>query len=158
MSVKMTAGILVFGLAMVLTNVHGTRAAEIKNPELNKVPPEYQNKQMPKGWWTDTKIIEEGKKIWLGTHEAILDPSMVCMVCHGKDGTPILTGATDFRDASYIDRMTDSYWFWRVSEGVPGKPMPPWKKMLTEEERWKVIAYEHTFSHGGKPAEHKHGK
>lgn len=155
---KMTLGIFVFALVIVLTTANEIRSGDIKGPDLNKVPPEYQNKHMPEDWWTNPKIIEEGKQIWLGTHEAILDPAMVCAVCHGKDGKPILTGARDFRDRDYCDQMTDSYWFWKVSEGVPGKPMPPWKGILSEEEIWKVIAYEHTFSHGGKPAEHKNGK
>lgn len=34
--------------------------------------------------------------------------------------------------------------------------MTPLKEKLTEEERWQVIAYQHTFSHGGEPEEHVH--
>ncbi|HEY5595080.1 MAG TPA: hypothetical protein VIL61_08000, partial [Nitrospiria bacterium] len=30
------------------------------------VPAEYADKHMPAGWWTDPKIIEEGKKIFIG--------------------------------------------------------------------------------------------
>jgi hypothetical protein len=32
--------------------------------------------------------------------------------------------------------------------------MMPWKSLLSEEEMWKVIAFTHQFSHGGKPSEH----
>lgn len=155
---EMLLCIFIFCFAMVLITANEIWSGDIKGPDLKAVPPEYQNKHMPEGWWTNPKIIEEGKQIWLGRHEAILDPDVICAACHGKDGKPILTGARDFRDKGYVDQMTDSYWFFRMSEGVPDKAMPPWKGILTEEERWKVIAYEHTFSHGGKPAEHKHGK
>jgi mono/diheme cytochrome c family protein len=34
--------------------------------------------------------------------------------------------------------------------------MEAWKDYLTEEQIWQVMAYEHTFSHEGKPAEHRH--
>jgi mono/diheme cytochrome c family protein len=52
--------------------------------------------------------------------------------------------------------MTESYWFWRIAEGVSNMQMLSWKDKLTEEQIWKVIAYEHAFSHGEKPAEHNH--
>jgi hypothetical protein len=32
--------------------------------------------------------------------------------------------------------------------------MKPWKEKLSEEEIWKVMAYEHAFSHGGTPSPH----
>jgi hypothetical protein len=34
--------------------------------------------------------------------------------------------------------------------------MLPWKEILTEEQRWQVMAYEHNFSHGGKFEVHEH--
>ena len=82
--------------------------------------------------------------------------SSTCAACHGRDGQPILTGARDFRDVAYVANMSDAYWFWRLSVGVPQTPMTPMKEKLTEEERWQVIAYQHTFSHRGKPEEHSH--
>lgn len=58
--------------------------------------------------------------------------------------------------AARVNRMSDSYWFWRISEGAPKTIMIAWKKRLTEEEIWKVVAYEHQFSHGGKAEKHNH--
>ncbi len=115
------------------------------------VPREYQ-KLMPTGWWTDPKVIEAGRKIY----EGAVKSDVTCAACHGRDGQPILTGARDFRDKAYVDKVSDTYWFWRLSEGVPQTPMTPMREKLTEEERWKVIAYQHSFSHGGKPEEHSH--
>jgi mono/diheme cytochrome c family protein len=110
----------------------------------------YQDKHMPDGWWTDPQIIEEGKKIFTGEHNIDVN----CASCHGKDGKPVKRGARDFRVAQRMSLYSDSAWFWRVSEGVPKTKMKSWKAKLSEEEIWKVIAYEHTFSHGGRPAPH----
>jgi mono/diheme cytochrome c family protein len=114
------------------------------------VPVAYQDKHMPDGWWTDPKIIEEGKKIFIG--EENIDVN--CASCHGKDGKPVKRGARDFRVTQRMSLYSDSVWFWRVSEGVSKTKMKAWKSKLSEEDIWKVIAFEHTFSHGGQPAAH----
>jgi hypothetical protein len=58
-----------------------------------------------------------------------------------------------FRDAAMAAEMTDAYWFWRVSEGGLAEPyrskgsvMPAFKDDLSVEDRWAVIAYQHSFS------------
>lgn len=124
----------------------------VKEPELDKIPEEYRDKRMPKGWWTDPKVIAEGKEIFEGK----VDAQVFCFVCHGLDGKPMLPEARDMRDASYVSKMPDRYWYWRISEGVPNTQMPAWKGKLTEDQIWKVMAYEHHFSHGGKAEEHIH--
>lgn len=139
-----------FGVLLLTTT--GVWGQTLKEPALDKIPKEYQDKHMPAGWWVDPKIIAEGKKVF----EGYVNPEAVCAACHGRDGKPLLTGTRDIRDAAYVNKMTDSYIFWRVSEGVPQTAMTPWKEKLTEEQIWKVIAYAHTFSHGGKAEEHKH--
>jgi len=118
--------------------------------EFPPVPAEYAAKHMPDGWWADPKIVEEGKKIFMG--EANIDVN--CSSCHGKDGKPVKKGARDFRQAENIKYFSDSFWFWRISEGVPNTKMKAWKEKLSEEDRWKVMAFEHTFSHGGQPSAH----
>jgi mono/diheme cytochrome c family protein len=107
-------------------------------------------KHMPAGGWTDPKAIAEGAKIFTG--EA--NPLVNCASCHGKDGKPVKKGARDLRDPNNTTRFSDSFWFWRVSEGVPKTKMKAWKQFLSEEQIWQVMAYEHQFSHGFKPAEH----
>jgi len=143
------------GIAHVLTGLSaivffgcGEGEGPIKAPP--PVPAEYANKHMPEGGWTDPKAIEEGKKIYEGE----LDVDVNCASCHGRDGKPKKRGARDFRVAERMKLYSDSVWFWRISEGVPDTKMKPWKKKLTEEQIWKVVAYEHTFSHGGQPAAH----
>jgi mono/diheme cytochrome c family protein len=125
---------------------------------LKPVPPEYANKRMPEGWWTDPKIIKAGQKVYEGRVKLRkeLDKKIKCAECHGIDGKPRKRGARDFRVAQKMKAFSDSYWFWRVSEGVPKTKMESWKDLLTEEQIWQVIAYEHTFSHDGKLATHVH--
>ncbi len=137
---------------MLLVTVTPVSAQTLKEPAPDKIPKGYQDKHMPQGWWTDPKVIAEGKRLFGG----MVNPEVVCAACHGRDGRPLLTGTRDLRDAAYVNQMTDSYMFWRVSEGVPQTPMTPWKEKLTEDQIWEVIAYAHTFSHGGKAEVHSH--
>ncbi len=110
---------------------------------LSPVPADYADKHMPAGWWTDTNIIEEGRQIY--SQEG-------CRSCH-KDGKPVKSGG-GLRDPKNTSRFSDSYWFWRVAEGVPKTTMKAWRSYLSEEQIWQVIAFIHQFSHGGKPSEH----
>ena len=116
---------------------------------LDPVPSAYASKHMPTGWWTDPQIIEEGKKIYFGEAH----PLVSCTACHGQDGQPVRSGG-GLRDQNNTSRFSDSYWFWRVSEGIPKVGMMSWKSLLSEKQIWQVIAFVHTFSHKGKPSEH----
>jgi Cytochrome C oxidase, cbb3-type, subunit III len=104
-------------------------------------PPEYADKHMPAGWWADEKIIEEGRKLFIGA----TNPDVNCASCHGKDGKPVKAGARDFRVTERMKLYSDSVWIWRISEGVPNTKMKSWKSKLSEEDRWKLVAFEHTF-------------
>jgi len=134
-----------------------TQAQDLK--PLKPVPAEYANKHMPKGWWTDPKIIKEGQEIYMGQKygENVPDDKRVfCFVCHGADGKSAIEGVPHLNSAAQMNRLSDSYWYWRIAEGVADTLMIAWKDKMTEEDIWKVVAFEHTFSHGGKAADHKH--
>ncbi len=132
---------------------------------LKAIPKIYADKKMPETWWTDEKIISEGKKIFESTvlqYEFKRKKRVAnngCATCHGIDETkdrPKKRGAPDFRISKRVNRFSESYWFWRISEGVDKTRMPAWKVALSEDEIWKVIAYQHTWSHDNKPARHDH--
>ncbi|HXN05746.1 MAG TPA: cytochrome c [Nitrospiria bacterium] len=114
----------------------------LKTPALDKIPAEYKDKKMPAGFWSDPKIIKEGKDIYEGSVNAMVN----CAACHGMDGKPMLPIARDLRDAGYMGKMTEAYWFWRISEGVDNTQMQGFKRALKEEQIWKLMSYENTFS------------
>ncbi|MEI8016076.1 MAG: cytochrome c [Nitrospira sp.] len=138
---KQKIGTSVVMMMSILILSGGMAYAEEPAP-LPEVPAEYADKKMPAGWLTDPKVIEEGALIYSGE----VNPQVNCASCHGKDGKPVKKGARDFRDKAQMGRMSDAFWFWRVSEGVPKTKMKAWKSMLSEEQIWQVIAFERQFS------------
>lgn len=141
------AALSAVGLTLTAAGCGGGEGPIVPPPA---VPAEYADKHMPEGWWTDQKIFDEGKEIYEGRK----DIDVNCASCHGNEGKPKKRGARDFRVPERMKLFSDSYMFWRVSEGVSKTKMKAWKSKLSEEDRWKVIAYLHKFSHEGKPAPH----
>jgi mono/diheme cytochrome c family protein len=138
---KRKVGLSVVMMVSILMLSGGMAYSEEPVP-LPEVPAEYADKKMPAGWLTDPKVLEEGALIYTGE----VNPQVNCASCHGKDGKPVKKGARDFRDKAQMGRMSDAFWFWRVSEGVPKTKMKAWKSQLSEEQIWQVIAYERQFS------------
>ncbi len=146
-------------LLLATTGVAFVGARNESDQDLPKVPPDYAAKRMPPEWWTDPKIVSAGQKVYEGRtmfSQKLSKDRKKCFECHGVDGKPKMRRARDFRAGAKIATFSESYWFWRISEGVPRTKMEAWKDFLTEDQIWQVIAYEHTFSHGGKPAIHLH--
>lgn len=165
MSKKIVFHILVIvGISLTLSQGQAF-SEEAKKKPLKAVPKAYANRQMPESWWTDEKIIAEGKKIFETTvleYEFKRKKRIAkegCASCHGidvKKDRPKKRGALDFRNAERVNRFSEAYWFWRISEGIAKTRMPAWKKKLSPKEIWKVIAYQHTWSHNDRPAVHNH--
>lgn len=70
-----------------------------------------------------------------------------CATCHGTHGLgngpnaiAIAKKPANFSRPFYRD-YDDITWFWRITEGVPGTRMPQWGKLLTEEQRWYLVAF-----------------
>lgn len=114
-----------------------------------EIPIEYQ-KAVPKAWWTDPEIIARGKALYEGQ----VHPDVVCAACHGRDGSPVLSGASDFRNPDLVEQMSDAYWYWRIARGAPGTAMTAWEEKLKPEEILTIMVYENTFANGSAPAEH----
>lgn len=134
-------------LAVAMLGLSVSACGESKPPQPPPPPPpEYADKHMPDGYWGNPDIIEEGKAIFTGAQNIDVN----CASCHGKDGKPVKAGARDFRQGEHMQKFSDAQWFWRVSEGIQGTKMKAWKSKLSEEARWKVIAYESTFGLEGK--------
>ena len=82
--------------------------------------------------------------------------NLYCAQCHGIDGqgdgpasvyiNPVPANFTETNN----DFTMQGQWFWKVGEGVETTNMPPWKYVLTEEDRWKTIYYiQKNFSEPG---------
>jgi mono/diheme cytochrome c family protein len=74
-----------------------------------------------------------------------------CAECHGERGkgdgpkammhTP---APADLTDAGQMKSVTDGEIFYQISEGK--KPMPSFKKRLTEDQRWGLVLFVRSFS------------
>lgn len=69
-----------------------------------------------------------------------------CILCHGEKGkgdgslaTMIATKPANFTDSKLLALETDGSLFWKISEGRD--PMPTWKEVLSEQERWQLVNY-----------------
>jgi len=72
-----------------------------------------------------------------------------CASCHGaggkgdgKDGRDLHTRPTDL-SSSAVAGQSDGALFWKVTTGR--RPMPGFRKDMTEEERWQVVNFIRTL-------------
>jgi mono/diheme cytochrome c family protein len=69
-----------------------------------------------------------------------------CSDCHGEkgkgDGSEAMMydpAPSDLTDAARMNKLTDGEIFYQISEGR--KPMPSFKKKLSEEQRWQLVLF-----------------
>ena len=100
---------------------------------------------------------EEAKKLKnpVAATEASLEAARAlfldkCAQCHGEGGkgdgpeaAMYSVKPANFTDAPMMGEMTDGEIFWKISEGR--RPMPSFKKQLTEEQRWQLVNYVRAF-------------
>jgi len=74
-----------------------------------------------------------------------------CAQCHGErgkgDGPEAIMHSpapADLTDAGHMKTVTDGEIFYQISEGR--KPMPSFKKRLTEDERWGLVLLVRSFT------------
>jgi len=101
-------------------------------------PPEADKKTNPIP--SDEKSIAKGKELFVKT----------CALCHGKKGkgdgpksAELDKPVSDLTTADFA-KQSDGAMFWKITEGK--KPMPSFKRDMTEEQRWLVINYIKEFS------------
>ena len=76
-----------------------------------------------------------------------------CFNCHGKSGKGdgpagkvLNPGPRNFTNCKFHKKRKDGELFWIIKNGSPGTGMVPLiPSAITEEEAWKVIAYERSF-------------
>jgi len=74
-----------------------------------------------------------------------------CARCHGEKGkgdgpeAPMQSvKPADFTNGQMMSEMADGEIFYRISEGR--RPMPPFKRTLSEEQRWELVNFLRTFA------------
>jgi mono/diheme cytochrome c family protein len=71
-----------------------------------------------------------------------------CIACHGQkgDGLGSRSSLPNFTDAKTMAAKTNQELFNKISNGGKGTGMPAYNKVLTEQDRWYVLAYIRTLS------------
>lgn len=73
-----------------------------------------------------------------------------CAPCHGNKGrgdgpaAQALTPKPADHSSALVQSETDGSLFWKLSEGR--NPMPSYKKILTDRQRWELVSYIRTLS------------
>jgi mono/diheme cytochrome c family protein len=74
-----------------------------------------------------------------------------CANCHGDtgkgDGSEALRydpKPADFTDAQHMNTVTDGALFYQISQGR--KPMPSFKRRMTEDQRWQLVLLIRSFA------------
>jgi mono/diheme cytochrome c family protein len=74
-----------------------------------------------------------------------------CVQCHGEtgkgdgpDAANYYPRPTTLTDVQHMNSVTDGEIFYQISEGR--KPMPSFKKRLTEEQRWQLVLLVRSFA------------
>jgi len=91
---------------------------------------------------TPSKVaIESARSIYLDK----------CSQCHGDagkgdgpQGKMYDPAPGNLTDAKHMSMLTDGELFYQISEGR--KPMPAFKKRLTEEQRWQLVLFVRSFA------------
>ena len=135
------------------TEDHGhTMDGPHQHPWWETPPAEYANARSTR--WDDAAAIARGQQLF----------QTYCLMCHGADGKgtgPVAKGLphppADL--THHFHRAPgdgDAYLFWRVSEGGQVEPfkssqsaMPAYKTVLSDDQRWDVLAYVHAEFHKG---------
>jgi mono/diheme cytochrome c family protein len=108
--------------------------------------------------WIAPKDADNVKNPLTGNSSVIADAKALyisyCTPCHGDKGrgdgpaAPGLNPRPADHTSSSVQLESDGSLYWKLSEGK--SPMPGYKKILTEQQRWGLINYIRTLAKGAK--------
>jgi mono/diheme cytochrome c family protein len=88
----------------------------------------------------DANSVKEGKKLYIAN----------CSPCHGNGGKGdgIAAASVNPKPADHtsavIQKETDGSLYWKLTEGR--SPMPSYKQILTDAQRWQLINFIRTLA------------
>ncbi|MFZ5861621.1 MAG: c-type cytochrome [Nitrospirota bacterium] len=69
-----------------------------------------------------------------------------CLGCHGRTGHGVGGATPNLADPDRMSALTDQHLYQTVTQGRPGTGMPSWSTVLSDQDRWHVVAYVRTLS------------
>lgn len=104
-----------------------------------KVPPEAKERRNPLS--PSPAALQSAREIYASK----------CAACHGdsgkgngRDASRYDPAPTDLTDARRMHALTDGEMFYKISQGR--RPMPAFKRRLTDEQRWQLVMLLRSFS------------
>lgn len=89
--------------------------------------------------WTENAEVKEMGSVLFAEH---------CSSCHGVNGRgdgpiakQLALTPVNFVDGHHTDLFAAGEKFWIVTHGIEGSPMPSFMEVLSDKERWQVVAY-----------------
>ena len=110
----------------------------------------YQNRQwkIPEEAKLQKNPVEPSPAALAAARTSYLDK---CVQCHGEtgrgdgsDAAMYYPAPASLNDATRMNAVTDGEMFYEISEGR--KPMPAFKKRLSEEQRWQLVLLVRSFA------------
>ncbi|MBI5030228.1 MAG: c-type cytochrome [Chloroflexi bacterium] len=105
------------------------------------ITPQYAGKKAPYKF-DDRAVLAAGKQIY----------DEKCAACHGPTGRGDGVAAAalnpkpaNLADKNFMNTLPVDCHFFAIAEGVKNTGMPPWKS-LGDDQMWKVLIYERSFS------------
>jgi mono/diheme cytochrome c family protein len=130
---------LIFIISLLIFNLIFTKSNAQRTPWIT---PEIA-KEVKNPIAVDKSSLAEGKLLY----------STNCTPCHGDKGkgdgpaAQALAPKPADHTSSIVQNETDGSLFWKLSEGR--NPMPGYKKILTDKQRWELVNYIRTLSKTG---------
>ena len=104
--------------------------------------------------WVAPKTADNVKNPMAGNKNVMADAKALyignCAPCHGAKGkgdgpaAQALTPKPADHSSAVIQSETDGSLFWKLSEGR--NPMPGYKKIFTDQQRWELVSYIRTLA------------
>lgn len=106
--------------------------------------------------WAVPKIAQDVKNPLAGDKSVLAEATTLyttnCAPCHGNKGrgdgpaAQALIPKPADHTSTLVQGETDGSLFWKLSEGRT--PMPSYKKILTDKQRWELVNYIRTLGKG----------